>query len=212
MKISPSILSANFGKLNQEIKEVEPYTDSLHIDVMDGHFVSNITIGPVVVKDIKSSLPLDCHLMISNPVIYAKEFAKYCFRISFHAEVFDNKEDLLKAIDEIKGFGVEVGLALNPDKPLSLINEILDKIDAVIIMSVYAGFGGQKFISEVLEKVSELRHKYNFKKDIIMDGGINKDTIKQAAVAGVNVFVAGSAIFGNVDRKKAIEDLKNSIK
>ena len=210
-KISPSILSANFGKLNQEIKEVELYADSIHIDVMDAHFVSNLTIGPVVVKDIQTKLPLDCHLMISDPVEYAKEFSKYCNRISFHAELF-NKTELVRAIAEVKILGVEVGLALNPDKPISLLTDVLDKVDAVTIMSVYAGFGGQKLIPEVLEKIKELRLKHNFKKDIIIDGGINKDTIKLAADAGANVFVAGSAIFGKKDRKNAIQELRNELK
>ena len=210
-KISPSILSADFGKLNQEIKEVEPYVDSIHVDVMDAHFVPNLTIGPVVVKGINTKLDLDCHLMISDPVKYAEDFSKYCSRISFHAELF-NKTELVNAINEIKKLNVEVGLALNPDKLLSLLIDVLDQIDAVTIMSVYAGFAGQEFLPEVLEKIKELRSKYNYKKDIIIDGGVNKETIKKAADAGANVFVAGSAIFGKKDKEKAINDLRDALK
>lgn len=211
IKIAPSILSANFGELNQEIKEIEQYSDYIHLDVMDGHFVPNISYGAVVTKDIKSVLPLDCHLMISDPVKYAKSFSSHCFRLTFHAEIFDNKNDLLNAINEIKKQDVKVGLSLNPDKPLSLITDVLDEIDCVLIMSVYAGFGGQKFMPEVLDKIRTLRDEYEFKKDIIIDGGIDKNTIKEAYQAGANVFVAGSAIFGKDDRKKAINDLKGAL-
>ena len=212
VKISPSILSADFGKLNQEIKEIEPYADLLHIDVMDGHFVPNITMGPSVVKDIKTKLPVSCHLMISDPVTYAPEFAKYCNMISFHAELFENDLPKLKnAIKKIKALKVKVGLVLNPDKPISIITPVLDMSDYVLIMSVYAGFPGQKFILGVLKKIHELRTKYNYKKDISIDGGINLTTIKKAVDAGANVIVVGSAIFGKKDRKKAIQDLRKVV-
>ena len=212
MKIAPSILSADFGKLNQEIKEIEPYVDLLHVDVMDGHFVPNITMGPSVVKDIKTKLPVSCHLMISDPVTYAPEFAKYCNMISFHAELFENDLPKLKnAIKKIKALKVKVGLVLNPDKPISIITPVLDMSDYVLIMSVYAGFPGQKFILGVLKKIHELRTKYNYKKDISIDGGINLTTIKKAVDAGANVIVVGSAIFGKKDRKKAIQDLRKVV-
>ena len=172
VKISPSILSADFGILNKEIKEIEPYADILHVDVMDGHFVPNITIGPAVVKNIKTKLPISCHLMISDPVKYAPDFSKYCDMISFHAELF-NTIKLKNAIRKIKALKVKVGLVLNPDKPLSIITPVLDMSDYVLIMSVYAGFPGQKFMPGVLKKIKDLRTKYNYKKDISIDCCIN---------------------------------------
>ena len=209
IKISPSILAANFGKLNKEIKEIEKYSDSLHLDVMDGHFVSNISYGAPVIKWIKTKLPIDCHLMISDPIKYAKDFAPYCDRIFFHAEIFEDNPSMLKAtINEIKKLNVGVGLTLNPDKSIDLIKHELDNIDAVLIMSVYAGFGGQEFIQDTMDKVKILR-KLGFDKDIVIDGGINKKTVKYALKAGANVVVAGSAIFGQDDRKKAIEELRS---
>jgi ribulose-phosphate 3-epimerase len=211
IKIAPSILSADFGKLNEEIKTVERYSDILHVDVMDGHFVPNITIGPSVVKSIKTKLPIDVHLMISEPLKYAPEFAKYCDMISFHAELFENDiEGLKKAIKKMKALKVKVGLVLNPDKPLSIITPVLDMTDYILIMSVYAGFGGQKFIPTVLKKIKDLRQKYNFRKDIEIDGGINSETIKLAVDAGANIIVAGNAIFGEKDRKIAIEKLRGN--
>jgi ribulose-phosphate 3-epimerase len=207
IKISPSILSADFGKLNDEIKTVEKFANSLHIDVMDGHFVDNISYGVPIIKDIKTKLFKDCHLMITDPVKYSKDFSKYCDRIIFHAELYEHETELMNAIDKIKKLGIEVGLALNPDKPVSLIKDVLHNIDAVLIMGVYAGFGGQKFIPEVLNKVKELR-RLGFRKDIIIDGGINDKTSKLAIDAGVNILVAGSYIFGHKDRKKAMMSLK----
>lgn len=137
IKIAPSILSADFGKLNDEIKEIEPYSDILHVDVMDGHFVHNITIGPAVVRSIKTKLPLDVHLMISDPVRYAPEFAKYAKMISFHAELFDkDQKGLINAIKKIKALGVKVGLTLNPDKPLSIIVPVLEMSDYIDRKSV----------------------------------------------------------------------------
>ena len=209
IKIAPSILSANFGKLNEEIREVEPYSDLIHVDIMDGHFVPNITIGPSVVGKIKTKLPVDVHLMISEPLKYASEFAKHCDMISFHAELFENDLDGLKdAIKKIKSLKVKVGLVLNPDKKLEIIAPALDMSDYILIMSVYAGFGGQKFIPEVLQKIKDLRQKYNYKKDIEIDGGINDKTAKLAVDAGATVLISGSYIFDSKDRKKAIETLK----
>ncbi len=209
IKIAPSLLSAYFGKLNEEIKEVEPYSDIIHVDVMDGHFVPNITIGPAVVKSVKTKLPIDAHLMISEPLKYAPEFAKYCDMLSFHAELFENDLNGLKeAIKKIKALKVKVGLVLNPDKPISIITPVLDMSDYVLIMSVYAGFGGQKFIPDVLEKIKDLRKKYNYKKDIEIDGGINPKTVKLAVEGGANILVAGNYIFGEKDRRKAIQNLK----
>lgn len=208
VKIAPSILSADFGMLNKEIAEIEPHSDLLHIDVMDGHFVPNITLGPVVVKHIKTKLKRDVHLMISDPVRYAPEFSKYCDMISFHAELFeDNPVGLKKAITDIKKLGVKVGLVLNPDKSIEIIKPVLDMTDFVLIMSVYAGFGGQDFIPDVLDKIKELR-KLGYQKDIEVDGGINERTAKDAREAGATILVAGSYIFKSKDRKAAIESLR----
>ena len=209
IKIAPSILSADFSKLAEEIKTIENHSDYIHVDVMDGHFVDNITFGPVVVESIKTKVPLDCHLMIEKPVKYAEIFAEYCKRISFHAELFENNSmELKEAIKKIKSFKVEVGVAINPDKSLDILLPVIDEVDYILIMSVYAGFGGQKFMPEVLKKIEQLRTLYKFKKDISIDGGINQDTAKMAIKAGANVLVAGSSIFSRNDRKEAIEELR----
>ncbi len=210
MKIAPSMLSADFGRLNDDIKTIEPYADLLHVDVMDGNFVGNLTFGPVVVKDIKTSLPLDVHLMIKEPLKYADKFSKYAEMISFHASLFD-KNGLSKAVQEVKSLDVKVGLALNPDDPVEMIEHVLGDIDFVLIMSVYAGFAGQKFIQDVLKKIEQLRAKYKFEKQIEIDGGINDSTIKEAAKAGADIFVAGSFIFKNKDRQAAISRLRGAI-
>ena len=206
IKIAPSILSADFGKLNQEIAEVEPYCDWIHVDVMDGHFVPNITIGPVIVKSIKSKLPLDCHLMIENPEKYIEAFVSSgADHITIHQETCD---DLLKIIKQIKDLKVKAGVSINPATSLKTIKHVIDKVDLVLIMSVNPGFGGQKFMLEVLEKISELRAQ-NTDLDIVVDGGINEETAKLAVKAGANVLVAGSYIFGAKDRCSAIAKLKN---
>ncbi|MEM2131539.1 MAG: ribulose-phosphate 3-epimerase [Candidatus Woesearchaeota archaeon] len=216
-KIAPSILSADFGNLNNEIKKIENYADLLHIDVMDGHFVPNISFGYEVIKWIKSKLKFDVHFMIKEPLKYAVAFKKYCPNIemmSFHASLFNENNtkkeinNLKKAIKEIKKLNVKVGLVLNPDKKVESIKNVLNEIDYVLIMSVYAGFSGQKFIPDVLEKIKTLRQKDNFKKDIEIDGGINKQTILLAKDSGANIFVIGSAIFDY--KNKA--DVKNNIK
>ncbi|MEM4397277.1 MAG: ribulose-phosphate 3-epimerase [Candidatus Woesearchaeota archaeon] len=222
-KIAPSILSADFGNLNKEIKKIEKYSDLLHIDVMDGHFVPNISFGYEVVKWIKSKLKLDIHFMIKEPLKYAVDFKKYCPNIemiSFHASLFNENntkkeiKNLKNAINEIKKLNVKVGLVLNPDKKIDTIKNVLNEIDYVLIMSVYAGFSGQKFIPDVLKKIKTLREKYNFKKDIEIDGGINKETIKLAKESGANIFVIGSAIFDykkKTDVKKNILEIKKII-
>jgi ribulose-phosphate 3-epimerase len=209
MKIAPSILSADFGRLNEDIKSVEPYSDILHVDVMDGHFVDNITIGPAVLKDIRTKLPVDVHLMIKEPLKYAPEFAKYCQMISFHAELFKSEAELRDAIRKVKALGVQAGLALNPDKDISMIEPVLEITDYVLIMSVYAGFAGQKFMPEVLHKIIRLR-QLNYTKDIEIDGGINIETISMARDAGASIIVAGSSIFSQKDRQRAIEELRGA--
>ena len=207
-KISPSILSADFGRLNKEIKKVEKYADILHFDVMDGHFVDNISYGIPVIKKIKTNLPTDCHLMVSNPLKYVKMFAEYSKRLFFHPKTVDNLGNTIK---ELKQLYVEVGVALNPDEPLSLVVNHLKDIDAVLIMSVYAGFGGQSFMPEVLDKVKKLRQNHKYDKDILIDGGINEQTIIKAKESGANVFVAGSSIFEKSNSRKAILNLKKQL-
>jgi ribulose-phosphate 3-epimerase len=207
LKISPSILSADFGKLNEEIKQVEGLVELLHVDVMDGHFVPNITIGAPVVKKIKTSIPLDVHLMIEQPEKYLKDFAEAgAHIICVHAEVVS---DLKQIVEQIKALGVKAAVSIKPKTPLSAVDAVLDDVDMVLIMSVEPGFGGQGFMPEVLPKVKELREKKP-ELDIQVDGGITKENIKQAVEAGANVFVAGSSIFGKPDRAQAIKELREA--
>lgn len=209
IKIAPSILSADFGKLNDEIKEVEDSADLIHIDVMDGHFVKNITIGPPIVKSIKTKKPLDVHLMIKEPEKYIEAFAKAgAYNITFHAEVVavNKRKELIKKIREL---GCKASISINPDKKIGLIKDILDDVDMVLLMTVFPGFGGQKFIMDVVPRIKELR-KLKPLLDIEVDGGIDAETIKIAAKAGANVFVAGNAIFTQKDRKKAIDVLRKN--
>lgn len=213
IRIAPSILSADFGKLNEEIAVVEPYVDMFHVDVMDGHFVPNITIGAPVVRCIKTKLPLDCHLMIENPERYVEDFAKAIVasgspacvsNITVHAEVC---KDLKAVLIRIKGLGVRVGVSVNPGTPVEKITDVLDMVDVVLVMSVNPGFGGQSFIESVLPKITALR-KMKPDLDIEVDGGINAETAKKCIKAGANILVAGSYIFGAQDCVKAIQSLR----
>ena len=209
IKIAPSILSSDFGKLNEEIKDVEAYSDLIHVDIMDGHFVKNITIGPQIVASIKSKKPLDVHLMIENPEKYVEAFAKAgAYNITFHAEVVakEKRNDLIKKIREL---GCKASISINPDKEISMIKDVLDDVDMVLLMTVFPGFGGQKFILDVVPRIKELR-KLKPTLDIEVDGGIDPETIKTASRAGANVFVAGSAIFKEKNRKKAISVLRKN--
>ena len=214
IKISPSILSADFSKLGSEIKDLEKAgADLIHIDVMDGHFVPNITIGPDVIKKIRkcSSLPFDVHLMISPVDLFIKNFAEAgADIITIHPEA---TEDLENSIKKIRSYNKKVGVSLNPETSIDKVISILDKIDLVLIMSVNPGFGGQKFIRETLNKVKMLRKEIDLKKlktEIEIDGGINFETSKLAIEAGVNILVSGTTIFkeneGNL--KKNIQLLK----
>lgn len=214
IQIAPSILSADFGKLNEEIASVEPYVDLLHVDVMDGHFVPNITIGPPVVSCIKTKLPVDLHLMIEHPERYVEDFVKAAtangldkkdVSITVHQEACKH---LHRVIQQIKLLGVKAAVSINPATPLEMIEEVLDDVDMVLIMSVNPGFGGQKFIDHVLAKVRELR-KLKRDLDIEIDGGVNAETAKLCAEAGANILVAGSYIFGAKDRKAAIDSLRS---
>ena len=214
IKISPSILSADFSKLGNEIENLEKAeADLIHIDVMDGHFVPNITIGPEVIKKLRNytKLPFDVHLMISPVHNFIKNFAEAgADIITIHPEATNNLE---KSINEIKSYNKKVGISLNPETSVQKVLPILDKIDLVLIMSVNPGFSGQKFMHETLEKVKVLRKEINSKKiktEIEIDGGINFENAKLAIEAGVDILVSGTTIFkeneGNL--KKNIQLLR----
>lgn len=212
VKIAPSILSADFSKLGEEIKEVERGgAELIHVDVMDGHFVPNITIGPLVVDSIRpiTKLPLDCHLMIENPDQYIEAFAKAgADYITVHVEACRH---LHRTIHLIKSFGVKAGVVLNPATPVEWIEPILSDVDMVLLMTVNPGFGGQKFISSVLpkiRKVKELADAKGLDLEIEIDGGVNEETAAFCIEAGATVLVAGSAVFNQSDRAQAIAKLK----
>ncbi|MBN2039031.1 MAG: ribulose-phosphate 3-epimerase [Spirochaetes bacterium] len=214
-KISPSILSADFSRLGEEIKAIEEAgADYIHIDVMDGHFVPNITIGPLIVKAAKkvTKLPLDVHLMISDPDRYLDDFIEAGSDIlTVHAETCPH---LNRTITYIKEKGVKAGVSLNPSTSLSSLDYILEFVDMVLIMSVNPGFGGQKFIENTIQKIELLRiliDKNNFDIELNVDGGINTDNIEKIAKAGANVFVSGSGIFNTEDYKKTITLMKDLI-
>ena len=205
--IAPSILSADFSRLGEEIADVERGgCDTLHVDVMDGHFVPNLTIGPVVVKSFRKStkLPLDVHLMIDEPLNYVEDFHKAGSDwITIHVEA---TKKVGETLETIKKLGAKPGISLRPKTPLSNILPYIDKAEVVLIMSVEPGFGGQSFMPEMMQKVRELRPR--FKGLISVDGGVNRETARQALDAGADILVAGTAIFGQKDRKAAIQELR----
>lgn len=207
IQIAPSILSADFGRLNEEIASVEALSDIISVDVMDGHFVPNITVGMPVVKCLKTKLPIECHLMIEHPENYIEGFAKAgATIISVHYEAMHEKTaEILKRIREL---GCQASLAIKPATSVGEIEEYLPLMDAAVVMSVEPGFGGQAFMPESLEKIRRLR-ELKPELDIIVDGGINAETAKQVREAGANILVAGSFIFGAIDRKAAIESLRS---
>ena len=215
IKISPSILSADFSQLGKEIKRLEDGgADMIHVDVMDGHFVPNLTIGPPVIKALRKqcSIQFDVHLMISPVHKYIEAYADAgADIITIHPEATDNLEASILKIKELKK---RVGVSLNPDSKIDLIFDLLHKIDLVLIMSVNPGFGGQKFMPEVLDKIKELKKiqaKKNITFDIEIDGGINFDNCKIAIDAGANILVSGTTIFksNDGDIKKNINLLKS---
>ncbi len=213
--IAPSILSADFSKLGDEIKSVEAAgADWIHVDVMDGHFVPNITIGPLVVEAARrvTSLPLDVHLMIENPDRYIEDFAKAgADLISVQVEACVH---LNRTIQMIKECNLRAGVVLNPSTPLSALEWIMEDVDFIMIMSVNPGFGGQDFIPNSLDRVRALRgmiRNRGLKTLIEIDGGVNEKTIKNISDAGVDVFVAGSAIFKSPDYKKTIAKFRELI-
>ncbi|ADC48152.1 ribulose-phosphate 3-epimerase [Alkalihalophilus pseudofirmus OF4] len=212
IKIAPSILSANFATLGEDIKEVEAGgADYIHVDVMDGHFVPNITIGPLIVDAIRpvTKLPLDVHLMIENPDQYIPQFAKSgADIITVHVEACPH---LHRTIHLIKENGCKAGVVLNPHTPFDAVKPIVEDLDMILFMTVNPGFGGQSFISSVLPKIKEASSYIKEKGldvEIEVDGGVNPETAKQCVEAGANVLVAGSAIYNKEDRAKAIADIR----
>ncbi|MFL2895810.1 MAG: ribulose-phosphate 3-epimerase [Candidatus Pelagibacter sp.] len=215
IKISPSILSADFSQLGKEIESLEKNgADMIHVDVMDGHFVPNLTIGPPVIKALRkyTSLPFDVHLMINPVHKYIKDYAESgADIITIHPEATTS---LQGSIDEIKKYKKKVGLSLNPDTKIEIIEQYLEQVDLVLIMSVFPGFGGQKFIKDVLkkiERINEIRNKRKFEFDIEVDGGINFSNFRDVLKAGANVLVSGTTIFreNDGDIKKNINFLKS---
>ena len=213
LQIAPSILSADFSKLGAEIEEVASVgADWIHVDVMDGHFVPNITIGPLVVRAIRplTSVPLDVHLMIAEPERYIPEFIEAgADMISFHVEATPHVQ---RALQMIKKARVRAAVALTPSTPLTIVEHILPDVDMIVLMTVNPGFGGQSFIPQMVAKTQALRellirHRAEHI-DIEVDGGITPETAKTISEAGANVLVAGSSVFGQKDRKQAIESLR----
>jgi ribulose-phosphate 3-epimerase len=216
IKVAPSILSADFANLGAEVKEVEAGgADYIHVDVMDGHFVPNITIGPLIVEALRpvTQLPLDVHLMIENPDQYIADFVHAGADIvTVHVETCNH---LHRTIQSIKALGARAGVVVNPATPIELIEPILPDVDMVLLMTVNPGFGGQKFIDSVVEKIKKLNDwvtERDLQLEIEVDGGINPDTAKLCVEAGANVLVAGSAVFNTKDRAEAIKSIKNCMK
>jgi ribulose-phosphate 3-epimerase len=210
VRIAPSLLSADFGRLADEVRRVEEAgADWLHVDVMDGHFVPNLTIGLPVVEALKkvARRPLDVHIMITNPVEYARRYVEAgAATLTFHVEA---TKEPGAAIDAIVAAGGKPAIALNPDTPVERVVPWLDRLSMVLVMSVFPGFGGQKFMPEVLPKLAALR-RAGFRGDLEIDGGIGPSTIAAAAQAGANVFVAGSAIFGAPDVAARVAELRRA--
>ncbi|AKL95529.1 ribulose-phosphate 3-epimerase Rpe [Clostridium aceticum] len=216
IKLAPSILAADFANLANEVKRVEEVgCDLLHIDVMDGHFVPNITLGPPIVQSLKekTKMPFDVHLMIENPDQYIGDFVKAgADIISVHSEACRH---LHRTIQHIKSYGIKAAVALNPATPLTDIEYVLEDLDMVLIMTVNPGFGGQSFIPGMLNKIKELRGMINKKKldlDIQVDGGIKPDNVGLVTEAGANVLVAGSAVFNSVDMEATVKEIRRNAK
>ena len=213
--IAPSILSADFSKLGDEIKAVEAAgADWIHADVMDGHFVPNITIGPLIVEAVKhvTDLPIDVHLMIENPANYIAAFAEA--GASFISVQVETCIHLNRTVQLIKDCGAQAGVVLNPSTSLSSLEWVLEEVDYVLIMSVNPGFGGQSFIPSSLDKIKALRNQIQdrgLSVIIEVDGGVNEKTVADVASAGTDVFVAGSAIFGSKDYQKTIQSFRQKI-
>jgi ribulose-phosphate 3-epimerase len=212
LAIAPSILSADFGRLGEEIRAItEAGADLIHVDVMDGHFVPNLTIGPMIVEVARknTSLPLDVHLMITNADSYLDDYARAgADIIAVHAEACTH---LHRTVQRIRQLGVKACVVLNPATPIDAVSYVLGDIDMVLVMSVNPGFGGQKFIEAVLPKMTELRRladERGLELDIEVDGGIKVDNVDRAVAAGANVIVSGSGIFGTGDYKATIAAMR----
>jgi len=212
IKVAPSVLSADFGNLFEDVKKVEEAgADLLHLDVMDGHFVPNLTFGPVVLKPLmgKIKVPLDVHLMVNKPENFIKLFVPLKpLYVTVHFEASENLNDLIRII---KDLGIKAGVSINPATPVERVLDYLEKIDLILVMSVNPGFAGQKFMPEVLPKIKRLRQVIDEKKlkvDIEIDGGINADNARLVKQAGVDIIVAGSAVFGAPSYKTVITALK----
>ena len=215
-KIAPSILSADFARLGEEVAAIEAGgADYVHIDVMDGHFVPNITIGPLIVQAVRrvTALPLDVHLMIAEPDRYIADFAKAgADIIVVHAEATNH---LHRTVQLIKSLGKKAGVSLNPATPLNVLDYVLEELDLVLLMTVNPGFGGQSFIDACLPKISALRgimDRRGIEAELEVDGGVKTDNIARIAHAGADVFVAGSAVFGSPDYAATIAELKKRAK
>lgn len=208
IRIAPSLLSADFSNPAEDLARIEAAgATMIHLDVMDGHFVPNISFGVPVIKSLRprTSLYFDAHLMISEPGRYAEPFIKAgCDHLTFHIEVVNKPQEL---VDEIHRLGGSAGVCLNPTTPVLAIEKILKTVDLVLVMSVWPGFGGQKFMHEVLPKVAELRSRLSPHQRLQIDGGIDENTIEAAAKAGADTFVAGTAVFGKADPPAAMKNL-----
>jgi ribulose-phosphate 3-epimerase len=214
VKIAPSILSADFSRLGEEVRAIAAAgADYVHVDVMDGHFVPNITIGPLVVDGLRkvTEIPFDVHLMIENPDLYIPEFARVgSDLITVHQEAVSH---LHRTVQLIKSLGKKAGVSINPATPVSTLEVILDDLDLVLIMSVNPGFGGQSFIESCIPKIQELRQMIDergLRVELEVDGGVKLDNIGRIAAAGADVFVAGSAVFGAADYAMTIAGLKEN--